>query len=628
MTTAGSRDPPLVAQRLLGKVALVTGGASGIGESIVRLFHKHGAKVCVVDINDDLGQHLCQTLGPTTRFIHGDVAIEDDMSRAVDFTVTNFGTLDIMVNNAGISGTPCPDIREFPISTFEKVFDINTKGTFIGMKHAARVMIPLKKGSIVSISSVASAIGGAGPHAYAASKHAVLGLTKSVAAELGQHGIRVNCVSPYAVLTNLALAHLPEDERTDDARAGFRAFVGKNANLQGVDLVEDDVANAVFFLASDDASTSTSLLILGGQLDCVEWSDDASIQPSSPTYHFFSGDVHASPPSSSGQFDPFLTLASSISLKSCSARSYAIVDVPKNEIQNRSMLCLTPNIFLSEIEMTTAGSRDSPLVAQRLLGKVALVTGGATGIGESIVRLFHKHGAKVCVVDINDDLGQHLCQTLGPTTRFIHGDVAIEDDVSRAVDFTVANFGTLDIMVNNAGIGGPPCPDIREFPISNFEKVFDINTKGTFIGMKHAARVMIPSKKGSIVSISSVTSAIGGAGPHAYTASKHAVLGLTKSVAAELGQHGIRVNCVSPYAILTNLALAHLHEDERTDDARAGFRAFIGKNANLQGVDLVEDDVANAVLFLASDDARYISGDNLFVDGGFTCTNHSLRVFR
>lgn len=278
--------------------------------------------------------------------------------------------------------------------------------------------------------------------------------------------------------------------------------------------------------------------------------------------------------------------------------------------------------------MTTAGSRDSPLVAQRLLGKVALVTGGATGIGESIVRLFHKHGAKVCVVDINDDLGQHLCQTLGPTTHFIHGDVAIEDDMSRAVDFTVANFGTLDIMVNNAGIGGPPCPDIREFPISTFEKVFDINTKGTFIGMKHAARVMIPSKKGSIVSISSVTSAVGGAGPHAYTASKHAVLGLTKSVAAELGQHGIRVNCVSPYAILTNLALAHLHEDERTDDARAGFRAFIGKNANLQGVDLVEDDVANAVLFLASDDARYISGDNLFVDGGFTCTNHSLRVFR
>ncbi|CAH1446070.1 unnamed protein product [Lactuca virosa] len=270
--------------------------------------------------------------------------------------------------------------------------------------------------------------------------------------------------------------------------------------------------------------------------------------------------------------------------------------------------CRHSNAFLHrrlrEIEMTTAGPSDSPLVAQRLLGKVALVTGGATGIGESIVRLFHKHGAKVCIVDINSHLGEHLSKSLGPTTRFIHADVAIEDDISRAVDFTISNFGTLDIMVNNAGMGGPPCPDIREFPISTFEQVFNVNTKGTFIGMKHASRIMIPLKKGSIVNIASVASVIGGVGPHAYTASKHAVVGLTKSVAAELGKHGIRVNCVSPYAVLTDLALAHLHEDERTDDAKAGFRAFSGKNANLQGVELVPDDVANAVLFLASDDAR------------------------
>ncbi|GJY43908.1 xanthoxin dehydrogenase-like protein [Tanacetum coccineum] len=265
--------------------------------------------------------------------------------------------------------------------------------------------------------------------------------------------------------------------------------------------------------------------------------------------------------------------------------------------------------------MTTISSNDPPLVAERLLGKVALVTGGATGIGEGIVRLFHKHGAKVCIVDIDDQLGQQLCQTLGENTCFIHCDVTIEDDVSRAVDFSVTSFGTLDIMVNNAGIGGPPCPDIREFSLSTFDKVFDVNVKGPFMGMKHAARVMIPSKKGSIISLSSVASAIGGLGPHAYTGSKHAVLGLTKSVAAELGNHGIRVNCVSPYAVLTNLALAHLHEDERTEVAAAGFRAFIGKNANLQGVDLLREDVANAVLFLASDEA---SDNPCFIHGDVT----------
>merc|ERR1712130_295773 len=203
---------------------------------------------------------------------------------------------------------------------------------------------------------------------------------------------------------------------------------------------------------------------------------------------------------------------------------------------------------------------------QWLVRKVALVTGGATGIGESIVRLFHKHGAKVCLVDVQDNLGLQVCESLNgdPNICYLHCDVTVEDDVSRAVDFTVDKYGTLDIMVNNAGVSGSPCPDIRNADLSEFQKVFDINVKGVFLGMKHAARAMIPQKEGSIVSLSSVSSVLGGIGPHAYTGSKHAVVGLTKNVAAELGNHRIRVNCVSPYAVATNLALAHLHEDART----------------------------------------------------------------
>ncbi|KAL3528916.1 hypothetical protein ACH5RR_008238 [Cinchona calisaya] len=280
--------------------------------------------------------------------------------------------------------------------------------------------------------------------------------------------------------------------------------------------------------------------------------------------------------------------------------------------------------------MASTSSDDSSLPSQRLLGKVALVTGGATGIGESIVRLFHKHGAKVCIVDIQDDHGQQLCANLSDDLNvcYFHCDVTLEDDVSHAVDFTVAKFGSLDIMVNNAGVSGPPCSDIRNFDLSVFENVFNINVKGVFLGMKHAARAMIPVKKGSIISLCSVASAIGGLGPHAYVGSKHAVSGLTKNVAAEMGKHNIRVNCVSPYAVATGLALAHLPEEERTDEAMDGFRSFVGRNANLQGVELTTQDVANAVLFLASDEARYISGANLMVDGGFTSVNHLLRVFR
>lgn len=266
----------------------------------------------------------------------------------------------------------------------------------------------------------------------------------------------------------------------------------------------------------------------------------------------------------------------------------------------------------------------------RLLGKVALVTGGASGIGESIVRLFLRHGAKVCIADLQDNLGKQVCKSLGDeaNVNFVHCDVTVENDVSNAVDSTVGKFDTLDIMVNNAGISGAPCPDIRNVDMSEFDKVFNINVKGVFHGMKHAARFMIPKKTGSIVSLSSVASTMGGMGPHAYTGSKHAVWGLTKNVATELGFHGIRVNCVSPYCVATGLALAHLPEEERTEDAIAGFRAFVGRNANLQGVELTSGDVANAVLFLASDDARYISGENLMIDGGFTRANHLLRVFR
>ncbi|KAL1209375.1 Xanthoxin dehydrogenase [Cardamine amara subsp. amara] len=277
----------------------------------------------------------------------------------------------------------------------------------------------------------------------------------------------------------------------------------------------------------------------------------------------------------------------------------------------------------------STNTESSSLLTQRLLGKVALITGGATGIGESIARLFHKHGAKVCIVDLQDDLGNEVCKSLlKETACFIHGDVRVEDDISNAVDFAVKKFGTLDILVNNAGLSGAPCPDIRDNSLSEFEMIFDVNVKGAFLGMKHAARVMIPEKKGSIVSLCSVGGVVGGIGPHSYVGSKHAVLGLTRSVAAELGQHGIRVNCVSPYAVLTKLALAHLPEEERTDDAIVGFKTFVAANANLKGVELTVDDVANAVLFLASDESRYISGDNLMIDGGFTCTNHSFKVFR
>lgn len=261
------------------------------------------------------------------------------------------------------------------------------------------------------------------------------------------------------------------------------------------------------------------------------------------------------------------------------------------------------------------------------MGKVALVTGGASGIGETIVRLFQRHGAKACIADVNDKLGKQLVESLdAANTCFVHCDVTKEDDVASAVDSTVEKFGSVDIMVNNAGIADIAGADIRGVDLASFKRVLDINVAGVLLGIKHAARVMVPQKSGNIVNMSSMVAAIGGIGPHGYTASKHAVLGLMENAAADLGEHGIRVNCVSPYAIAGGMGLSHLPKGEKREEALQGYREFVGKIANLQGVELTMEDVANAVLFLASDDARYISGMNLLVDGAFTRVNHQFRV--
>ncbi|CAM8916866.1 unnamed protein product [Rhodiola kirilowii] len=261
-------------------------------------------------------------------------------------------------------------------------------------------------------------------------------------------------------------------------------------------------------------------------------------------------------------------------------------------------------------------------VVRRLEGKVALITGGASGIGECTAKLFAQHGAKVVVADVQDELGSAVCIAIGSDSAYVHCDVTDEAQVKNAVNKAVETFGKLDIMFNNAGISDPNKAKIIDNEKADFERVLNINVTGVFLGIKHAASVMIPARTGSIISSASVSSYVGGAASHAYCASKHAVLGLTKNAAVELGQFGIRVNCLSPYALVTPLATKFVGLDADQ------FEATMESLGNLKGTKLRADDVAKAALYLASDDAQYVSGHNLLIDGGFTIVNPSFNMFQ
>ena len=249
----------------------------------------------------------------------------------------------------------------------------------------------------------------------------------------------------------------------------------------------------------------------------------------------------------------------------------------------------------------------------RLDGKVAFVTGAASGIGAGTVRRFREEGASVILADIQDEAGEALAAELGNAARYIHCDVTREEDIAAAVDLAVSEFGKLDIMVNNAGIVGA-VGSIAQTPVEAWDRTNDILLRGVFLGMKHASRVMIGQKSGCILSISSTAGVIGGLGPHAYTAAKHAVVGLTKSVASELAGHHVRVNAVAPGNTVSAMTSAVITGDPNAEDEA---KARI-KDMSPLGIAGEAIDIANALLYLASDEARYVTGHTLVVDSGQT----------
>lgn len=253
----------------------------------------------------------------------------------------------------------------------------------------------------------------------------------------------------------------------------------------------------------------------------------------------------------------------------------------------------------------------------KLEGKVALITGAASGIGKATATKFINNGAKVIVADIQQELGQETAKELGPNATFIACDVAKESEVSRAVDFAISKYNQLDIMYNNAGVSCRTPRSIVDLDLDVFDRVMSINVRGVMAGIKHASRVMIPRRSGSIICTASITGIMGGMAQHTYSLSKSSIISIVKTLAAELCHHGIRINCISPFVIPTPLVVEELSQMYAGVDSQSivGIANSLG---TLAGAKCETTDIANAALYLASDDAKYVSGHNLVVDGGFT----------
>lgn len=241
---------------------------------------------------------------------------------------------------------------------------------------------------------------------------------------------------------------------------------------------------------------------------------------------------------------------------------------------------------------------------------VVLITGALAGIGRATAVAFAKEGARVVVSGRRDEEGQALAKelrALGAEAEFVKADVRKEEDVRNLVDETVARFGRLDVAVNNAGTEGQPGPVVEQ-SAETYSTIFDTNVLGVLLSLKHELRVMLGQKSGSIINLSSVLGQAGAAGVSVYTASKHAVEGLTKSAALEAAPAGVRVNAVAPGPVETPMLNRFVGGSE---EHKQGFLQLVPLKRAAQ-----PDEIAHTIVFLGSQKASYITGKTLNVDGG------------
>ena len=252
----------------------------------------------------------------------------------------------------------------------------------------------------------------------------------------------------------------------------------------------------------------------------------------------------------------------------------------------------------------------------RLDGKVAVITGGASGMGEATTKLFVAEGARVVIGDIQREKAQALADSLGDDCVAVEADVSSSEDVQALVRTAASEFGGFDVMYNNAGIGGGEGP-IHECSEEMFDRIIAVDLKAVWLGMKHALPHLIERGGGSIISTASISDLVGMRGQGAYGSAKGGVIQLTRVCAIEYEDQGIRANCICPGGILTPLLYANPARATQIDPVELK-RTLAGAQP-IQRAGMPED-IANAALWLASDDSSFVTGQQIVVDGGWTAS--------
>lgn len=507
------------------RVVIVTGAAGGIGSALVERLAAGGDTVIGVDLAGSGIEATMAQLGAHHVALTCDVGDEQAIEAVFRTIDTRFPRIDVLFNNAAMGPTMAATV-ETPLPDFRKAISVNLLGPFVMAREAARRM--KDGGAIVNIASLAGVLGNPRRNAYAASKAGLISLTKSLACEWADKGIRVAAVAPGYVRTPM-VAELERSGKADLAAVRRRVPMGRMGR-------PDEIASAAIFLASGRARyiTGSVLAVDGGWMSFN--------QP---------GEAH--PP---------------------------VEGTPDRELSR---------------------------MPEPQRARVVVITGAAKGIGAAIARSFAGAGDKVVLLDRDTEGAKAVASSLGNGHVAMAMDVTDEAAVVAAFADISERFGHIDVLVNDAAVADAFKPALEQTK-ADLEQVLDINLAGVFVCIREALKAM--GSGGVVVNLGSINTFLPFAPRHAYGASKAGIDILTRCMAAELGPAGIRTVTVAPGYIRTPGVKA-LEDAGRIDSPAIRRRIPLGDMGR-------PEDIADAVLFVASDDASYVNGSILYVDGGWT----------